>query len=77
MKDEQLNALWTEVTRTAKPGARVVFRTADLDSLLPGRLDQGLLDQWTYLQETSKHATATDRSAIYGGVHVYEFTKTA
>ena len=77
MKDEQLNALWTEVTRTAKPGARVVFRTADLDSLLPGRLDQGLLDQWTYLEETSKHATATDRSAIYGGVHVYEFTKTA
>ena len=77
MKDEQLDALWTEVTRTAKSGARVVFRTADLDSLLPGRLDQGLLDQWAYLEEISKHATATDRSAIYGGVHVYEFAKTS
>jgi S-adenosylmethionine-diacylglycerol 3-amino-3-carboxypropyl transferase len=73
MKDEQLNELWSQVTRTAKPGARVVFRTADLHSLLPGRLDPQLLDQWTYLEDESQQATTSDRSAIYGGVHVYEF----
>jgi len=28
MSDAQLNALWREITRTAAPGARVIFRTA-------------------------------------------------
>ena len=28
MTDAQLNALWREITRTARPGARVIFRTA-------------------------------------------------
>ncbi len=40
MTDAQLNALWTEITRTARPGARVVFRTAAEPSLLPGRIDR-------------------------------------
>ena len=38
MTDDQLNALWTEITRTAAPGARVIFRTAAEPSLLPGRV---------------------------------------
>ena len=38
MTDAQLNALWTEITRTARPGARVIFRTAAEPSLLPGRV---------------------------------------
>ena len=41
MTDAQLNALWAEITRTARPGARVIFRTAAEPSLLPGRLDRG------------------------------------
>lgn len=28
MTDEQLNDVWTEITRTARDGARVIFRTA-------------------------------------------------
>ena len=28
MTDAQLDALWTEISRTARPGARVIFRTA-------------------------------------------------
>jgi hypothetical protein len=28
MSDAQLNELWREITRTARPGARVIFRTA-------------------------------------------------
>ncbi len=38
MNDEDLTALWTEITRTARPGARVIFRTAADERLLPGRL---------------------------------------
>ena len=38
MSDAQLNALWAEMTRTARPGARAVFRTAAEASPLPGRV---------------------------------------
>ena len=74
MTDAQLDALWTEITRTARPGARVLFRTADAPSLLPGRLDPALLGRWERLDAESAEATARDRSAIYGGVHVYALT---
>ena len=43
MTDAQLNDLWGEITRTARPGARVIFRTAAEPSLLPGRVDDGVL----------------------------------
>ncbi|MEM7178768.1 MAG: DUF3419 family protein [Pseudomonadota bacterium] len=71
MTDDQLNALWREVTRSAKPGARVIFRTADEESLLPGRMENALLAQWTYHDAQSRDLTARDRSAIYGGFHLY------
>jgi len=72
MTDAQLNALWTEITRTAAPGARVIFRTAAEPSVLPGRVSDALLSQWHYAEEESKHHLARDRSAIYGGFHLYE-----
>ena len=71
MTDAQLNALWREITRTARPGARVVFRTAAAPSLLPGRLDPAILSRWQYQAETSAALHARDRSAIYGGFHLY------
>ena len=71
MTDRQLNDLWTEITRTAAPGARVIFRTAAEPSLLPGRVSDTLLDQWSYEAETSRELSARDRSAIYGGFHLY------
>lgn len=71
MTDQQLNALWTEITRTARPGARVIFRTAAEPSLLPGRLDPAILARWRYEAEASRAFTARDRSAIYGGFHLY------
>ena len=58
-------------TRTARPGARVLFRTADVPTLLPGKLDEGLLKQWRYEEALSRALTRRDRSAIYGGAHVY------
>ena len=73
MDDRQLNQLWAQITRTARPGARVLFRTAAEPSLLPGRLADDLAARWTYHAEKSADLTARDRSSIYGGVHLYEF----
>ncbi|MDJ1007557.1 MAG: DUF3419 family protein [Paracoccaceae bacterium] len=71
MSDAQLNALWSEITRTARPGARVLFRTGGAADILPGRVDPELLTRWSYDADASAAAFAADRSAIYGGVHLY------
>jgi S-adenosylmethionine-diacylglycerol 3-amino-3-carboxypropyl transferase len=71
MDDDALNALWREVTRTARPGARVIFRTAGEDSILPGRVSDAILNGWNYDQQRSAEIHAKDRSAIYGGFHLY------
>jgi S-adenosylmethionine-diacylglycerol 3-amino-3-carboxypropyl transferase len=73
MTDAQLNALWAQITRTARPGARVIFRTADEPTLLPGRVDEAVLSRWSYDADRSRELTAQDRSAIYGGFHLYRF----
>lgn len=74
MTDAQLIQLWSEITRTARPGARVLFRTAAEPTLLPGRLPDDLLARWTYAAEASARFTRADRSSIYGGVHLYQLT---
>ena len=71
MTDEVLTSLWTEITRTAKPGARVLFRTAGAPTILPGRVPDAVLGRWDYRADDSLDYTARDRSSIYGGVHLY------
>jgi S-adenosylmethionine-diacylglycerol 3-amino-3-carboxypropyl transferase len=71
MDDKILNSLWREITRTAAPGARVIFRTAGKETILPGRVDDRVLSQWTYQVERSAELFKQDRSAIYGGFHLY------
>ena len=71
MTDELLTSLWSEITRTAKPGARVLFRTAAAPTLLPGRVPDAILDRWDYRADESLDFTRRDRSSIYGGVHLY------
>jgi S-adenosylmethionine-diacylglycerol 3-amino-3-carboxypropyl transferase len=71
MSDGQLNALWSEIDRTAAPGARVVFRTGGAADILPGRVAPSILGRWSYDAAASAAGFATDRSAIYGGFHVY------
>jgi S-adenosylmethionine-diacylglycerol 3-amino-3-carboxypropyl transferase len=71
MSNDDLTSLWTELSRTARPGARVIFRTAAPETMLPGRIPDAVLSQWTYQAETSKRLHAQDRSAIYGGFHLY------
>jgi S-adenosylmethionine-diacylglycerol 3-amino-3-carboxypropyl transferase len=71
MTDAGLTALWTQITRTARPGARVIFRTAADDRLLPGRLPGDLLSRWRYEEERSRELGLQDRSSIYGAFHLY------
>lgn len=71
MTDQQLNRLWSEIDRTAKPGARVLFRTAAEETLLPGRVADELLSAWDYDEALSQALTRKDRSAIYGAMHLY------
>lgn len=71
MDDAQLTRLWREILRTARPGARVLFRTAAEPSLLPGRVPDDILSRWRYDETESRMLTAADRSSIYGGVHLY------
>ncbi|MGY9049480.1 MAG: DUF3419 family protein [Rhodobacterales bacterium] len=73
MNDDQLNALWQQISRTARPGARVIFRTGGADDILPGRLDPSVLNRWCYDAAASATGFANDRSAIYGGFHLYRF----
>lgn len=71
MDDAQLTELWSQILRTARPGARVLFRTAAEPSLLPGRVPDNILSRWDYSETQSRALTAADRSSIYGGVHLY------
>jgi S-adenosylmethionine-diacylglycerol 3-amino-3-carboxypropyl transferase len=71
MTDADLTSLWTQITRTARPGARVIFRTAAADRLLPGRLPEDLLSRWRYEEERSRELGRQDRSSIYGAFHLY------
>lgn len=73
MNDTQLNALWAQITRTARPGARVIFRTGGSADILPGRVRPDLLNQWAYDAEASAKGTAEDRSAIYGAFNLYRY----
>lgn len=71
MDNIQLNALWSLIDRTAAPGARVIFRTAADERLLPGRVGDHILSKWRFAEVESRELLARDRSAIYGGVHLY------
>ena len=71
MNDADLTALWTQITRSAAPGARVIFRTAADERLLPGRVPEAILSQWHYDEVRSRALGARDRSSIYGAFHLY------
>lgn len=71
MDQQQLTALWQEVTRTAAPGAKVVFRTGGSESPLEGKLPADILAAWHTDPVHNRALHATDRSAIYGGMHLY------
>ncbi len=71
MTAAQLNQLWQALSIACRPGARVVFRTAGRVSALPGQVDEIVLARWDYDEAMSRQMLAKDRSAIYGGFHLY------
>ena len=71
MNDADLTGLWAQITRTSRPGARVIFRTAADERLLPGRVPDAILSEWRYDEAASRAGLARDRSSIYGGFHLY------
>jgi len=71
MNDAALTELWREIRRTARPGARVVFRTAADEPLLPGRVADDVLGDFEYQAELSRELGLRDRSSIYGGFHLW------
>ncbi|MCU0831593.1 MAG: DUF3419 family protein [Rhizobiaceae bacterium] len=71
MDDATMNRLWAEIDRTASDNARVLFRTAGAASVIEGRVSLSVLGRWMRDEAASAHAFAADRSAIYGGVHLY------
>ncbi|MFN3785599.1 MAG: DUF3419 family protein, partial [Thiothrix sp.] len=71
MTDAVLTRLWIQVARVGKPGTRIIFRTAAAASPLETALPAELRNQFVYEQELSAHLFQQDRSAIYGGFHLY------
>ena len=72
MTPDMLARLWAEIDRTADArDARVIFRTAGAESPLPRKLPSELLAPWDYREAESAALHAKDRSAIYGGFHLY------
>ena len=67
-----LVALWDEITRTARPGARVVFRTAGARPPFEAYVDAGAWTRWRRIDALSDDLHTRDRYGIYGGFHIYE-----
>jgi S-adenosylmethionine-diacylglycerol 3-amino-3-carboxypropyl transferase len=73
MSDEQLTDLWQADHPHGPPGARVLFRTAAEETLLPGRVPDAILSRWDYSEAEARDLIRADRSSIYGGLHLYRF----
>ena len=72
MTDAQLTRLWTAITRTAKPGARVLYRTAAAPDVVKGHIPESIMGQWEYAPRAQLDDwTRRDRSSVYGGTHLW------
>lgn len=72
MTDEQLTRIWSEITRTARPGARVLYRTAAIPDVVKGHIPDELMNQWEYEDQAKLDDwTRRDRSSVYGATHVW------
>ena len=74
MKPEQVAEMWTEIARVGKPGSRIVFRTAATTSPVETALPPTLRARFDYKETLSRALLQEDRSAIYGGFHLYVMT---
>ena len=71
MTPQALRGLWSEIERTARPGARVIFRTAGEESPVEPLLPPPPHRSFRYERAKSRELAQSDRSCIYGGFHLY------
>ncbi|MGB6067830.1 MAG: DUF3419 family protein [Desulfomonilaceae bacterium] len=72
MTADQINDLWNEVARVGQPGSRIIFRTGGIEPVVERTLRPELRACFEYKKGLSSDLFRLDRSAIYGGLHVYE-----
>ena len=71
MEHEQIEDLWREIFRVGRPGTRIIFRTGASESPIDAALPESLRKNFVYAHERSRELFKLDRSAIYGGFHLY------
>ncbi len=70
--DESRVALFREIYRAAKPGARVIARTVEDSTIVDGL---GCADRFRLVEPHSSLASAEERSRLYRRVNCYEIVK--
>ncbi|MEI9926541.1 MAG: DUF3419 family protein [Sphingomonas sp.] len=72
MTDEQLTNLWSEITRTARPGARVLYRTAAIPDVVEGHIPETIMGQWQSAPQAQLDDwSRRDRSSVYGATYLW------
>ncbi len=71
MSPRQLTELWTQIDRVGDATTRVIFRTAPSKSPLERALPASLMDRFVAETDRAAELFKRDRSAIYGGFHIY------
>ena len=71
MDAQMLRDLWAQIRRTARPGSRMICRTAGFKSPFETLIPADERVGWDYREAESLKFLEQDRSAIYGGFHLY------
>ncbi len=71
MNAETLTELWAVIAENGEKDSRIIFRTASRFSPIETNLPNDLREKFIYEKELSQKLFEQDRSAIYGGFHLY------
>jgi S-adenosylmethionine-diacylglycerol 3-amino-3-carboxypropyl transferase len=71
MEPHQIADLWQHIASVAQPNSRIIFRSGAASSPVETALPPELKGRVKYEQEISNRLFQRDRSAIYGGFHLY------
>jgi S-adenosylmethionine-diacylglycerol 3-amino-3-carboxypropyl transferase len=71
MQPEHIAELWAQIAGVGPAGSRIIFRTAARKSPIEESLPPSLMARFEREEALSNELHAKDRSAIYGGFHVY------
>ncbi|MCB0354062.1 MAG: DUF3419 family protein [Bdellovibrionales bacterium] len=72
MTHQQIDELWGEVARVGEAGSRIIFRTASDESPVETALTERVREFFRYAERESRDFYERDRSAVYGGFHLYQ-----